>query len=328
MLCSCISGGHAVRPYNSTLNSDLVLLRSAALAEVAGVGSSAAWAYPSCNLLTKAHIIWSVGHFLLSKVLLTVGLLRLLIKILLTVRLLRLLIKILLTVRLLRLLIKVLLTVGLLRLLIKVLLSVGLLLVKILLSVRLLLTEILLSVRLLLIKILLSVSHSAHSTHIAHICVAVQCHNNLVRLLLVTSEFLGVAALGSLVGELKLNIAEIRRIYGDVNCNLVLTIVSRRIVRLPLALAVFAVNLGLVLLNLVPRAYNVRNLDNIGVLGAVVALAADYKLRLCVVNINLGVVAEHTGGVEVVEVLPVLLAVSKLSLDFVECRFFSAGKKR
>ena len=255
------------------------------------------------RLLVK--VLLTIGLLrLLIEILLTVGLLRLLIKVLLTVGLLRLLIKALLTVRLLRLLIKVLLTVGLLRLLVKVLLTIGLLrlLIEVLLTVGLLrlLIEILLTVGLLLTEILLSVSHSTHSAHIAHICVAVQRHNNLISLLLVTSELLGVAALRSLVGELKLNVAEIRRIYGYENCNLVLAVVSGRIVGLSPALVVLAINLALMLLNLVPRADNVSNIDNIGVLRAVVALAADYKLRLCVVNINLRVVAEHARGVEVV----------------------------
>ena len=240
---------------------------SAALAEFAVVCCSAFGANPSTgllglltvDLLSVTHIIGSVGHLLLLiEILLTVLLLRLveallsvlllrLIKALLSILLLRLLIVILLSVLLLRL-IEALLSVLLLRLiitlltvlllgLIEALLTVLLLrLIKALLSVLLLrLIEILLSVRLLLIIALLRKRRAAHSSthiiaHIAHRRAAVQRIHNLIRLLLAAPELLVVAALGSFVRELKLDLVEIRRIDVYVNRDLVLAIISRRVV--------------------------------------------------------------------------------------------------
>ena len=255
------------------------------------------------GLLTVTLLsVWLLG--LLSVTLLSVWLLGLAVALLLSVGLLGLLTVALLPVRLLRLLTVTLLSVRLLRLLTVTLLSVGLLRLAVaLLSVGLLgLTEALLSVRLLGLAaaLLLTVSHAAHRAHVAHRSVAVEHGYDLVRLLLVTPELLGIAALGSAVCKLKLDLAEIRRIDVYVDRDLICVLISRGIVAFVPALGILAVDLVLVLLYLVTRAADLRDLDDIGVLCSVIALSADQKLRLRIVDVNLCIVAENACGVEVI----------------------------
>ena len=82
------------------------------------------------------------------------------------------------------------------------------------------------------------------------------------------------------------------------------------------------------LLDLIACAADLGDLDDVGVFCSVIALSADYELALRIVDINLGVVAEHAGRVEVVEVLSVLLTVGELIFYFLKGGFFTSREKR
>ena len=95
-----------------------------------------------------------------------------------------------------------------------------------------------------------------------------------------------------------------------------------------MTLGILAEDLALVLLYLITRAADLRDVDNIGVFCPVVALSAYNELTLSVVDINLCVVSEHTCSVKVVEVLSVLLTIGELSLYVLKGGFFASRKKR
>ena len=81
------------------------------------------------------------------------------------------------------------------------------------------------------------------------------------------------------------------------------------------------------LLNVVSYVADLRNIDDIGVFLAEVALFADNELALIVVNMYLCASAKASCNVEAVKILSVLLAVLDLRLDFADGRFFSIGKE-
>ena len=249
-------------------------------------------------------------------------------------RLLILLIKSLL--RLLILLIKALL--RLLELLIKALLRLLELLIKSLLRLLELLIEALLR---LLELIVHSHAHAhAHADHRSahkagvltdksnadHVAAS-ESVNDLVSLLLILTVSVGVAAVGTVVGKLKLDLIEVGRANVDLNSELIRFLVARRIARNPLTVGGSAVNLRAVLLNVVSYVADLRNIDDIGVFLAEVALFADNELALIVVNMYLCASAKASCNVEAVKILSVLLAVLDLRLDFADGRFFLSVKK-
>ena len=199
-----------------------------------------------------------------------------------------------------------------------------------LLGIALLLREALLRITLLR-KTLSGIAH-AHSLLLeAHILLTEsasgESRNYLVSLLLIAAELVGIAVVGAVIRKLKLDIGEVGRIDGEIHGDLVAVVVARGIVGYALALAVLSVDLGAVLLNLIAGVGYLRKIDQVGVLGAVVALPADDKFSLCVVDIYLRSAAVNAVGAEAVEVLPVLLPVSELLLDVLDSRFFSAREE-
>ena len=183
----------------------------------------------------------------------------------------------------------------------------------------------------LLRKTLSGIAH-AHSLLLeAHILLTEsasgESRNYLVSLLLIAAELVGIAVVGAVIRKLKLDIGEVGRIDGEIHGDLVAVVVARGIVGYALALAVLSVDLGAVLLNLIAGVGYLRKIDQVGVLGAVVALPADDKFSLCVVDIYLRSAAVNAVGAEAVEVLPVLLPVSELLLDVLDSRFFSAREE-
>ncbi len=194
--------------------------------------------------------------------LLLIALLRLLVRLLL-IALLRLLVRLLL-ITLLRLLVRLLL-IALLRLLIGLLLItlllVGLLLITLLRLLIGLLLEVLLLIRRLitllktiLLELLLSgKAHTHYAGHSACHVAAAQRHNDFVCFLLITSVFIRVAAVGTVIGEFKLNFVEIRRADVDIDGEFIGILIARRIIGNALALRILLINLRAVLLHLIAR---------------------------------------------------------------------------
>lgn len=192
--------------------------------------------------------------------LLLIALLRLLVRLLL-IALLRLLEGLLLItlLRLLKglLLIALLLLIGLLLitlLLVGLLITLLRLLIGLLLEVLLLIRRLITLLKTVLLELLLTgKAHAHYAGHSACHVAAAQRHNDFVCFLLITSVFIRVAAVGTVIGEFKLNFVEIRRADVDIDGEFIGILIARRIVGNALALRILLINLRAVLLHLVAR---------------------------------------------------------------------------
>ena len=209
----------------------------------------------------------------------------------------------------------------------ELLLRIALRLAVLLLRIALRLVVLLLRIALRLTVLLLSVAHRSAVAHRLLKASAGERGDELVSLLLKAPVFSAVAAVGAVVGQLELDLAEIGRVDVDLDREFVCILITGRGVGNALALGIGTVNLRAVLLNLKAGVLNLRKRDDIGVLLAEIIAAAHDKAALRIVDIDLGFSAEGTHGIEAVQVLAVLLAVGNLLLDILDGGFFSAGKE-
>ena len=107
-----------------------------------------------------------------------------------------------------------------------------------------------------LLRIHLLIVHSAHIHSAVHRAAAAQSHNDLVCFLLVPSVFVGIAAVGTVFGQLELDLAEIRRIDVDINRDLILVFITRRIVGYVSAFGILLIDLRAVLFDLISDVGN------------------------------------------------------------------------